>query len=82
MSHIVTNWIGDDAQLVDLYTEVRRHNPEGDLLTIDGTVSGKRVADGRHLVDFELEARNQDGELSARSHATAALPARTRNTTK
>ena len=76
MSHIVPNWIGDDAQLVHLYTEVRRHNPEGDLLTIDGRISGKRVEGGRHLVDFELVARNQDGELSAHGHATAELPAR------
>lgn len=74
MSHIVTNWIGDDAQLVQLYTEVRRHNLEGDLLTIDARVSDKREEGGLKLVDFELEARNQDGELSARGRATAVLP--------
>jgi len=78
MSHLITNWIGDDGQLVQLYTEVRRHNPEGDLITIDGRVSGKREEAGRHLVDFTLEARNQDGELSARGRATAALPSRGR----
>ncbi|MGD9601238.1 MAG: MaoC family dehydratase [Gammaproteobacteria bacterium] len=78
MSHLLTNWIGDEGQLVHLYTEVRRHNPEGDLLTIDGRVTGKREEAGRCLVDFALEARNQDGELSARGHATAALPSRGR----
>ena len=78
MSHAITNWIGDDADLVHLYTEVRRHNPEGDLLVIDGRVTGKRIENGRGLVDFALEARNQDGELSARGHATASLPLRPR----
>jgi len=76
MSHAVTNWIGDDGDLVRLYCEIRRHNPEGDLLTIDGTVTGKREEGGRGLVDFSLEARNQDGELSCRATATAALPLR------
>lgn len=76
LSHLITNWIGDDAQLVHLYSEVRRHNPEGDLLTIDARVTGKRQEGGRHLVDFELDARNQDGELSARGRATAAVPSR------
>jgi acyl dehydratase len=76
MSHAVTNWIGDDAMLVQLYTEIRRHNPEGDLLTIDGQVSGKREEGGRNYVDFELEAKNQDGELSCRGRASAAVPGR------
>ncbi len=76
MSHAITNWIGDDAMLTHLYTEIRRHNPEGDLLTIDGSVTGKREENGQRLVDFELVARNQDGELSCRGTATAALPSK------
>lgn len=76
MSHAITNWIGDDAMLTALYTEIRRHNPAGDLLTIDGRVVAKREEGGRKLVDFELEAVNQDGELSCRGTATASLPGR------
>jgi acyl dehydratase len=76
MAHMITNWIGDDAMLVHLATEIRRHNPEGDLLTINGKVTGKRQEKGQNLVDFELVAVNQDGELSCRGSATAALPAR------
>ncbi len=62
--------------LTALYTEIRRHNPAGDLLTIDGRVVAKREEGGRKLVDFELEAVNQDGELSCRGTATASLPGR------
>ena len=76
MSHAITNWIGDDAMLTALYCEIRRHNPEGDLLTIDASVSDKRREGQSNLVDFVLDARNQDGELSARATATAALPSR------
>ena len=73
MSHVITNWIGDDAQLRNLYVEVRRHNLEGELLTIEAEVTGKREDAGRKLVDFSLVAHNQDGELSARGRATAEL---------
>jgi acyl dehydratase len=72
----VTNWIGDDAQLVKLYTQIRRHNPEGDTLYIDGTVSKKYEKDGRKLVEFQLMGKNQDGELSVQGHAVAALPSK------
>ena len=76
MSHAITNWIGDDAMLTALTTEIRRHNPAGDLLTIDGRVVAKREEGEHKLVDFELEAVNQDGELSCRGTATASLPGR------
>ena len=78
MSHLLTNWMGDDGHLRSLYSEIRRHNPAGDLLTIDGQVSAKREQNGEGLIDFELEARNQDGELSCRATASVALPRRTR----
>ena len=63
----------DDAQLRNLYVEVRRHNLEGELLTIEAEITGKREDAGRKLVDFSLVAHNQDGELSARGRATAEL---------
>ncbi len=74
LTHHLTNWMGDDGFLVRAHCRIRRHNPEGDLLFIDGRVVGKRVEDGRHLVDIEQEARNQDGELSVVGGGTVALP--------
>lgn len=76
LSHQLTNWIGDDAMLVKLYSEIRRHNPAGDLLRLDAQVTGKREENGQKLVDFELEARNQDDELSIRGTASAAMPSK------
>ena len=76
LSHAITNWIGDNATLTHLYSEIRRHNPEGDLLTIEGEVVHKREEKGQFLVDFELEAKNQDDELSASGKATASMPSR------
>ena len=76
LGHYVTNWIGDDGMLVKLYSQIRRHNPEGDLLFIKGELTRKFEDNGRKLVEFSLQAENQDGERSAHGHAIAALPSR------
>jgi acyl dehydratase len=76
LTHHMTNWMGDGGFLRRATCKIRRHNPEGDLLFITGKVTGKRVEDGRHLVDIEQEARNQDGELSIVGTGTVELPSK------
>jgi acyl dehydratase len=76
MSHAVTNWIGDDGFLHKLYCEIRRHNPEGDTLYIDGAVTKKFEQDGKKYIELKLEAVNQDAERSAFATAVAELPSR------
>ena len=75
LTHHLTNWMGDDGFLRRAHCKIRRHNPEGDLLRIDGHVTRKFVEDGRHLVEIEHEARNQDGELSVVGGGVVELPA-------
>ncbi|MFI4994299.1 MAG: MaoC family dehydratase N-terminal domain-containing protein [Hyphomicrobiales bacterium] len=74
LTHHVTNWMGDDGFLVNAQCKIRRHNPEGDMLFIDGTVTGTRVEGAKKFVDITQEARNQDGELSVVGTAVVALP--------
>jgi acyl dehydratase len=76
LGHFVTNWAGDDGMLVKLYSQIRRHNPEGDTLFIDGEITRKLELDGRKCVEIQLIGKNQDGELSIQGHAVAALPSR------
>ena len=76
LTHQLTNWMGDTGFLVRASSKLRRHNPEGDLLFIDGKVSGKRIEDGHHLVEITQEARNQDGELSMVGSGVVRLPKR------
>ena len=76
LTHHLTNWMGDDGFLRRATCKIRRHNPEGDLLFIDGSVTGKRVEGDRNLVDITQEARNQDGELSVIGTGTVELPAK------
>jgi acyl dehydratase len=74
LTHHLTNWMGDDGFLRRAHCKIRRHNPEGDTLRIDGTVVRKFVEDGRHLVEIEQDARNQDGELSVLGGGVVELP--------
>jgi acyl dehydratase len=74
LTHHLTNWMGDDGFLRSAHCKIRRHNPEGDTLRIDGTVVRKFVEGGRHLVEIAQEAHNQDGELSVVGGGIVELP--------
>jgi hypothetical protein len=68
--------MGDDGFLRQASCKIRRHNPAGDLLFINGKVTRKWIEDGRHLVAIEQEARNQDDELSVLGSGVVELPSR------
>jgi acyl dehydratase len=76
LTHHLTNWMGDDGFLRKSNCQIRRHNPEGDMLFIKGAVKRKFIEGGRRLVEIEQEARNQDGELSAMGTGVVELPSR------
>lgn len=76
LTHHLTNWMGDAGFLRKSTCKIRRHNPEGDMLFFKGKVVRKYVEDGRHLVEIEQEARNQDDELSVLGSGVVELPIR------
>ena len=78
MTHHLTDWMGDDGFLVESRTRIRRHNPVGDTLYLDGEVTGKPERDGSPTVEIRHAARNQDGELSIEGSAVVRLPERGR----
>lgn len=77
MTHHLTNWMGDDGFLHKLSAEIRRHNPVGDTLYINGEVTRIFQENGAHYVEITQTATNQDGELSVRAKGTVRLPSRT-----
>jgi acyl dehydratase len=76
MSHLLTNWMGDDGFLRSLSVQIRRHNPVGDTLYINGEVSRVFHEAGAHYVEIQQTAVNQDGELSVRATGVVRLPSR------
>lgn len=74
LTHQLTNWMGDTGFLHKASCQVRRHNPEGDMLFITGKVKRKFIEGGKHMVEIAQEARNQTGELSAIGTGIVVLP--------
>jgi acyl dehydratase len=74
MSHHLTNWMGDAGFVREHRVEIRRHNPVGDTLYIDGEVTGKLQRHGELCVEISQRAVNQDGELSVTGKAIVRLP--------
>ena len=76
LTHHLTNWIGDDGFLRKSKCQIRRHNPDGDVIVIDGVVTRKYVEDGMHLLEISQRAETHRGELSAQGSAIVELPSR------
>ena len=73
---MATDWMGDAGTLLSMDTKVRHPNIVGDTNTIFGQVAGKRVEDGRHLVELDIRNENQAGLATALARVTVALPSR------
>jgi acyl dehydratase len=76
MGTLLTNWIGDDGFLKRLRVECRRFNVYGDTQWCKGKVVRKYIHRNTPLVDVEIWAENQRGEVTAPGFATAVLPSR------
>jgi len=76
MTHLLTDWMGDDGWLVRQSSEIRKFNYFGDSHVLTGEVVAKHVKDGRHLVDIEMRGTNQRGVITCPGSAEVALPSR------
>ena len=76
LSHFVTDWMGDDGWLVSQSSEIRKFNYIGDSHILTGEVVGKRIDEGRCVVDVEMRGTNQRGVVTCPGKATVALPSR------
>ena len=76
LTHHATNWMGDDGFLRKASCQIRRHNPDGDVIFIDGKITRKFEEDGKHLVEIEQKAITHRDELSAQGTAIVELPSK------
>ena len=76
LTHHATNWMGDAGFLRSAKSQIRRHNPEGDVVFIDGTVTRKFEENGQHLVEITQKAHTYNNETSATGVAVVQLPSR------
>lgn len=76
LTHLVTNWAGDDGFVFRTRIEARRFNYLGDTQWCRGRVTGKRREGDLDLVDLDVWCDNQRGEVTTSGTATVLLPSR------
>jgi acyl dehydratase len=75
MTHMLTDWCGDDGFVTDISARIKRPNYIGDTLWLDGVVIGKRRTDEGDFVDLEVKGTNQRGEVVSEGTASVMLQA-------
>ena len=73
IGHALTNWMGDDGFLTKLNVEIRLPDIIGDATFCKGKVTRKYKDGEDHLVDLDVWAENQRGEITAPGKATVRL---------
>ncbi|MDO8531321.1 MAG: MaoC family dehydratase N-terminal domain-containing protein [Dehalococcoidia bacterium] len=76
-SHLLTNWMGDDAWLRRMAVEYRGINFLGDTVWLKGKVVRKYEEGNALLVDIDIWGETQRGQIIVPGKATIALPSRT-----
>jgi acyl dehydratase len=74
LSHLITDWCGDDGFLTELTARLRQPNYLGDTAWIDGHVTGKTQTPQGWAIAVALTVTNQRGALIADCAATVMLP--------
>ncbi len=76
MGQVVTDWIGDRGVMKTLDIRANLPNLVGDTLWCRGKVVRKRIVGDKAIVDIDLWAENQLGEISCNGRAEVVLPQR------
>src|SRR3546814_18338057 len=76
LTHLLTNWMGDDGWIESYGVELRQFHFVGDFHIIGGSVTGTSVENGRPTVEIVLEATNTRGDLTTTGTAKILLHSR------
>ncbi len=76
MTHVLTDWMGDDGWLVMMDSTIRKFNYIGDLHVMQGEVTAKRIEGDNHVVEIAVKGVNQRGDTTCMATAVVALPSR------
>lgn len=75
-THVVTNWMGDDAWLKSVDSQFRRFVYIGDTVYSKGIVTSKEIRNGEAIVELDVWVEDQRGRNTAPAHAEVILPSR------
>jgi acyl dehydratase len=75
ISHLLTNWIGDDGWLAEMELQLRGFNYHGDIHKCTGVVSAKGAGPGEP-VKIDVRATSQREEATTQGTAKVLLPSK------
>jgi acyl dehydratase len=76
LGRALTDWMGARGWVCKVQFEMRKMNRQGDTVHVRGRVGGKRIAEGRHLVDVDVWIDNDREGITTAGQAVVALPRR------
>ncbi len=76
LHNLLRAWAGEEVDVRELRCRYRAVNQKGDVLSCGGRVTATRVEGADHLVELELDVRNQRGESTTPAYALVVLPPR------
>ena len=76
LHNMLRDWAGDEAWVRKLGCQYRAINQKNDELICVGKITAKRVENGEHLVDLQVDVINQNGQSTTPGEATVALSSR------
>lgn len=74
LGQLITDWTGERGTLKKLAVQYRGMDVPGDRLTCMGTVTKKRVDEGKGIVECDIWIENGSGQRTTRGTAVVALP--------
>jgi acyl dehydratase len=76
LGQLLTDWMGDHGELVEVSCRFGRMIFVGDTPTCKAVVTCKRQEEGRHLVELDLSVSTQNGAVASVGTGLVALPRR------
>lgn len=76
MTHVITNWMGDDGWLRMIDNQIRRFVYIGDTEWAKGRVTGKHMDGQDAVVELEVWVEDQRGRITAPGRAEVLLPSK------
>ena len=70
LHNLLSDWLGDDGDIVDFRCEFRGLNMKGDVLTCSATPTGDTELDGTRCTTLDLSVKNQDDVETCPGSAT------------
>ncbi len=76
LGRMLHEWVGYEGRVKRVVCQYRGMDMVDKDVICKGTVTGKRIEDGRNLVDLEVWTETSEGQKTTPGTATVALPSR------